>query len=797
MNAMERTRAAIWALAVSTILLGSPGGVQAQDFVPHEPPAPSAGTTRIYIEDVIIQGNQLVTADRIKGGLKTRPGMEYNRDIVQEDVRQLIASKMFGRVEARESFQANGNVVVYFLVNDYQKLVRRVLFLGPKHLSDKELYDLAGVREGTPLSPVRNRLACQTIVRKLQEMGRPYAGCELISGDNPGDEEVIFQITEGPKLAVASIEFTGNTFVTAAVLRTHLVSSAKFLGLFGGTFNPQMADQDIGKLIEYYKSFGYLDVKISRELQYHPNGRDVILVFHINEGTRYTLAGPPQWNGVKSIDLTPIQERSKVKPGEFYDQRAIDKDVNRTKDYIGYTGREARVTAQPIHSVEEPGIVRVLYEVEEQPPARVGRVIVVGNTRTMQNVVLRELAFLEPGQVLTYPDLKLAERNLARLGIFKSTPDGAIHPTVTAEDNPENPTSPFKDIVVRLEEDNTGSLMFGVGVNSDAGLTGSIVLTERNFDLFRWPTSFEDALSGNAWRGAGQEFRIEAVPGTQLQRYTISFREPRLFDTQNSLGVSGYYYDRVFNEYTEDRLGSRVTVGRKFGDFITVSGSVRVEDVNVSNIAIGAPLEYFAVAGHNFQVGLKGTVTYDGRDSFIRPTEGFLAEVSYEQILGDHTFPLLNGEFDQYYTIFQRKDLSGRQVLALRSQIGWAADDTPVYEKFFAGGFRSLRGFAFRGVGPDNGLGYKLGGTFMLLNSAEYQIPVLANEQLFFVAFVDSGTVEQGVRITDYRVSAGFGIRFVVPMLGPVPIALDFGFPIVKGPFDNQQVFGFYMGMTR
>src|SRR5205823_14966077 len=103
--------------------------------------------------------------------------------------------------------------------------------------------------------------------------------------------------------------------------------------------------------------------------------------------------------------------------------------------------------------------------------------------------------------------------------------------------------TPFKTIDVNVQETRTGSLLFGVGVNSDAGLTGSIVLNERNFDILNPPGSFEDLLSGRAFRGGGQEFRIEAVPGTELQRYTISFREPSLFDSPYSFAISGYYYN--------------------------------------------------------------------------------------------------------------------------------------------------------------------------------------------------------------------------------------------------------------
>ena len=145
---------------------------------------------------------------------------------------------------------------------------------------------------------------------------------------------------------------------------------------------------------------------------------------------------------------------------------------------------------------------------------------------------------------------------------------------MTVLDNPMNPDSPYKDVVINVQEDNTGSLMFGLGVNSDIGLTGSIVLNERNFDITRVPTSFDDLINGTAFRGAGQEFRVEAVPGTQLQRYSISWREPFLFDTPYSLLVSGYYYQRYFNEYSEDRVGGRLTIGRKVSQAASPPGPV-------------------------------------------------------------------------------------------------------------------------------------------------------------------------------------------------------------------------------
>jgi outer membrane protein assembly complex protein YaeT len=591
------------------------------------------------------------------------------------------------------------------------------------------------------------------------------------------------------------VSFTGNTFVSSGVLRTHVDTSAKILG-FGGTFVPAMTDNDVNQLIRYYRSFGFHDVKINRELAYSPDGKEVRVVFHISEGVRYRLDGAPNVVGVKSVAREALEAMNKARAGDYFDDVKIQGDMNRIKDWIGYTGREVRVSANPVYSQDKPGVVQMQYEVEEKPPVRVGQIFIVGNDRTMQNVILRQVP-LYPGQILTYPELRQAERNLARLNIFETSPDGAVRPTITVLDNPTNPDSQYKDLLINVQESSTGSLMFGVGVNSDSGLTGSIVFNERNFDIFRVPTSFDDLVSGGAFRGAGQEFRAEIVPGTQLQRYVVTFREPFLFDSPYSMTVSGYFYQRYFNEYTEDRLGARLTFGRRLDDKWQVGITTRIENIGVNNVQPWEPVDYTSVEGQNFLVGFRGSLTRDTRDSLLRATEGSLFDVSFEQCTGDHNFSLANIDYSQYFTIFQRADGSGKQVLALHESVGWASSNTPVYERYFGGGFRSIRGFAFRGVGPDVN-GYKVGGDFLALASAEYQIPVRANDQIFVVGFVDSGTVSPRIdNIDTFRVSAGFGIRFVVPMLGPVPIALDFGFPIVKGKNDQEQIFNFFMGFTR
>jgi outer membrane protein assembly factor BamA len=220
---------------------------------------------------------------------------------------------------------------------------------------------------------------------------------------------------------------------------------------------------------------------------------------------------------------------------------------------------------------------------------------------------------------------------------------------------------------------------------------------------------------------------------------------------------------------------------------------LRLEQVSIFDVPFYYPPAITEDVGDDFLAGARLAANYDSRDNYLRPSAGMQFEAGYEQIFGDHVYPLFSLEGSRYFTVYQRPDGSGKHVVAARSQTYFTQTNAPVYERFYAGGFRSLRGFAFRGVGPFE-LGLNTGGTFSFLNSVEYQVPVLASDKLFAVAFVDSGTVEEKIKILDYRVSAGVGLRIQVPMFGPVPIALDFGFPIVKADQDQRQMFSFWLG---
>jgi outer membrane protein insertion porin family len=353
------------------------------------------------------------------------------------------------------------------------------------------------------------------------------------------------------------------------------------------------------------------------------------------------------------------------------------------------------------------------------------------------------------------------------------------------------------DINVNAAEGRTGRLMFGAGINSNAGVVGNFVWDESNFDLFRPPTTFADILEGRAWRGGGQRFRAEAAPGNQVSRYALTWTDPYFLYSDYSLSVSGFYFNRYYPDWTEDRVGGRVSVGRQFTPEWSGAVALRLENVEMRNVRTPVPTFVDPWVGHNLLSTGRISLTHDTRDSAMLPSEGHYFDAGYEQAFNEFNYPKVDTEFRQYFTVHSRPDGSGRQVLTLAGALGWAGDDTPVFERYFAGGFQSFRGFRFRGVTPRDDTGFSTGGTFQALGTVEYRLPLTADDMIAMVVFSDFGSVDDEVSMQAFRATAGFGARVTIPAMGPVPLAFDFAFPIASEDFDREQIFSFYVGVNR
>lgn len=363
----------------------------------------------------------------------------------------------------------------------------------------------------------------------------------------------------------------------------------------------------------------------------------------------------------------------------------------------------------------------------------------------------------------------------------------------------QQPPPNYADLDAMVQETQTGRFQFGVGVNSDAGVTGQIVIDERNFDATRLPNSWDEVINGTAWRGAGQGFRIEAMPGNRVNRYLVSFTEPYLFGfSPISLNLSAFYFNRNYFDWNEQRLGGRAALGYRLSPDLSVSAALRAEEIDITDPRVNTVPQLNAVVGSNDLFTARFTLTHDTRDIPFFPTEGHYLELAYEQAFGEFSYPRGELDYRKYFLIRERPDGSGRHTLALGAKIGVSGTDTPIFENYFSGGFSTLRGFAFRGASPMENT-VTVGGPFRMLMSAEYFFPLTADDMIKGVVFCDAGTTESNIHINwdDFRVAPGFGLRLNIPAMGPAPLALDFAFPVAKADTDNTQVFSFFFGFGR
>jgi outer membrane protein insertion porin family len=246
MQAMERflLSTALWAGVLVGLLLASRAALA-------QGPAASG---KVLISDVLITGNQRMSTEQIKVRLRTQPGNEYNPALIDQDVRELYKTNQFSNIQTwitPDMPDHPDRAKVFFSVREMPNVLQKITFLGAKHIKEEELRKLVSLNIGMPLNPRLNLEGCRHILEKYEEMGRLFSYCQLIKGNNLADTEVVYQITEGPKVVVRNIQFIGNTFVGAGRLEAQIKSSKQLLGLIGGTYNRQMVDADVGELYKY------------------------------------------------------------------------------------------------------------------------------------------------------------------------------------------------------------------------------------------------------------------------------------------------------------------------------------------------------------------------------------------------------------------------------------------------------------------------------------------------------------------------------------------------------------------
>ncbi|MFN0199227.1 MAG: outer membrane protein assembly factor [Planctomycetaceae bacterium] len=797
--------------------------------------------------EIVFDGNITIPDSAMLKYVKTPLGRPVTHQQIRDDVEALHATRWFINVVPR-IYRTDAGLVLRFHVKE-RPVLQRVEIRGNDKIKTKTLLALTGLKGGSPFEISANLQSVRRIENHYREKGFFFRKVKLLKGDHPDDREVVIEIDEGPKVIVNKISFDGNDFFSDSLLKTKVLSSTAMLRVpgtkiaaLGGQYDPATIPNDVAALKEYYNSLGFFDARIEPDVQFSDDKSRVTLNYQIEEGDRYRVRSI-SLVGNRVLGEDKLTQDFKLHDGEFFNARHLNHDIEKIREQYGELGRLfASVQAVPVFQ-EEPGLVDMELRIDEDKPYRIRtiNVHIRGDFPHTKDTVAINPMRSRPGELADGNKIRRDKRRLEGLQVFerggdlgprinisKVEPPKELDFLVAANEvvrgqttespipQPQNPiygTSPqgdpfsnplfteteppgWVDLDVELSEARTGRLMFGVGVNSDNGVVGSFVLEETNFDILRPPLGPGDLFNGTAWRGGGQQFRFEAVPGNVVSRYMVSWTDPYFLDSDYSLSTSGFYFNRFYPDWDEERLGGRIGVGRQLTPEISVNFALRLEEVTISDPDIPTPPLLTRALGSNFLSTVRLGVSHDTRDAPFLPSEGHLLQFNVEQGFGDFVYPRAEIDGSQFFTLYSRPDGGGRHILSVNGHAGWTDNDTPIFERYFAGGFQTFRGFAFRGISPHTN-GVRTGGRWMFLGGLEYMAPITADDKIQAVAFTDMGTVENDVGFSDFRLSVGGGLRLTVPAMGPAPIALDLAFPLIKEDFDDRQIFSFYVGFTR
>jgi outer membrane protein insertion porin family len=718
----------------------------------------SAGRPDTFIQKVVVKGNQKVSRSQIIRILGVKPGEGYDPDRIRPGVKRLYETHQFRDVRAlRDQGTAADSVSVIIEVVEYPR-VDAVRFEHNDHVGKDDLEKVIKVTKGTFVRPSLTGHDRDAIGDVYREKGyyRATVADTVMKDAKTSEQTLVYKITEGAKVHVKHIDVVGNQLMDTEFIRH--VMKTKTDGLFrGGDFNPKDLQEDRERIIQLYKTEGYIDVSMNEpELQFSDDGKGLDIYLTLVEGRRYYV-GKVDWKGNTLFPDTTIAQRITLKKGEPFNDVVVSQIQFNIANLYGDRGY-IYATVTPVKKIDGD-VIDLTFEIEPGSLAHVHEINIVGNTKTWEEVIRRQLV-LYPGDVFASTRLRRSMREVFNLGFFAGPPEISVNPAGTEGDI---------DLTMKVQEKSAGQFRVGAGFSQLNRVSGFIGLTEPNF-------------LGRAYRvGVNWEF------SQTRQDVNLQFTNPWFMGTPTELGLQVYAanQERVSQQfYSDRRTGFSVRVGRPLPwlDYTTVSVRYSLEEVALSNFSDN----YFGSLRTQLwpqttsSVGL--TFLRNSTDSPFHPTTGTRTTLNARwtgAILGgDVALQRYEGEFAWYQSLVWKFVLELDQTLGVVDAYS-GNHDVPDYEKFRLGGNRrfGLRGYDFYQVVPRGNDSFT-GGRFYSITIAQVEFP-LVPPSVYAHTFFDFGNTWnsfEGAEFGNGYRGAGFGIMIELPMIGLLGFDYAYGF---------------------
>ncbi len=679
------------------------------------------------ISNFSVNGNVRVESETVLSYLPINPGDNVDDELIDEAIKALFQTGLFKDVDMEE----RGSTLVITVVEN--PLINVVNFEGNDAIDDEALAKEVQVRERMIFTKSRVAGDTRRILDLYAKQG--YYNVSVVPKLIRLEENRVnlaFEINEGIKTRVRSVIFEGNEAFSDGRLRdvvnTKQYSWYRYFAR-NTTYDADRLEFDKEFLRRFYLKHGYADAEVvSADAQLSSDGDGFIIIFTVTEGPRYSIADVAINVGDSNLDPVPLQRAVKTAPGDTYNAERADKSAEKLTIEAARQGFVFAKVEPKVDRSPGNGTLNLTYEISEGPRTYIERIDIVGNDRTLDHVIRRELLLFE-GDAYNKALVERARRRLTQLDFFQSI-----------EFKEEQGSAPDKIVLVlEVVEKSTGNITFSIGYSSVETVVGSVSLSERN--LF----------------GRGYQASINTRVSFKKQALDLSFTDPYFLDMPIAAGfdIFANRSDLVASSsYKSEQLGFALRTGFKLNDetSMTLKYLFAHRNVNGINPAKASP-EVIRQEGTSIKSALSASLVYDGLDDPIKPLFGFRGQIQAEVagLGGDARYGALEASAWYFYSV-----LDDQVTFKLEGNVGHIqpfGNDVSIEDRFFKGG-NTFRGFAAAGIGPKQ-LGND--GKYDSIGAQTYAIGTV--EALFRLPFVPEALGIQGVAFSDFGTVFNSGVE--------------------------------------
>ena len=654
--------------------------------------------------------------------------------------------------------------------------------------NDKTAIDgLINIKQGNMYDELAIERAKERIRQYYESKGYFDTIVDVTKEPVAGNESSLFvtmNINRGENIIIENVNLVGAKLFDYGDIEPVVANKEReFMGWMWGRNDGKVKlfelPNDPARIQDKYYQKGYLDATVSNPyLNAYMDNYTADLTYYVTEGEQYRVSSvdieAPEF---LELDKEKILKDFRLESGDVMNSARLRQDMKKLDDIVADKGYAfVRINPKTEKNVEDR-TVSIVYEVVPDEKVYIRNVQISGNDRTVDRVVRREL-YLTEGNLYNRTDLQDSKDALKRTSYFDEV---EIEEYRVGENQ--------VDLLVKVKEASTGSISGGIGYGSSDGLLLNASLSDTN-------------VFGSGMKGVVSVDRSDNELSGQ-----IGLTNPRLFDSEYSLGGTLYANNYDWNNYDEKSYGMNVVLGRKLTRNLSASIGYIIEQSRISGLSdVLKSVGY--KDGKSIKSSLIPSITYNSTDDYYLPRTGIIASSSLEfaGVGGDEKFLKSRTNFNWYQGIREWVDYD--LIFRLKSSFGkiWDRGYIPINEKLYLGGIRNLRGFESRTVAPkvkvSNGQWYETGGTISFNSSAELSFPLIERVKMRGVLFFDYGVIEgkhkaekrAGYEYIDGRISrysAGVGIEWVTPM---GPLQLIFAKPLKKQDGDDTSTFEFTIG---